>query len=139
MLCGGCLGAIRKENEGRAKTLRDEQAEIVRQLLGDDMDGAQAMMDQVQLQASDRLPLGKIVMTQGLAAEVAESEYLAALRRHESGDWGDVCADDRAQNQWAVTHQARVMSVYKTASGTTFWIITEADRSIMTLLLPSEY
>lgn len=67
------------------------------------------------------------------------------LRRHQSGDWGEVCKDDAQLNDESIAYegdmekQQRVMSVYKTSKNETLWIITEWDRSVTTILLPSEY
>ena len=63
----------------------------------------------------------------------------AALRRHASGDWGDVCTDDLQSNQDALQNGLRLLSVYWSSEGIRFWIITEADRSATTILLPDEY
>jgi hypothetical protein len=86
------------------------------------------------------LPLGKVLATPGtlkLLQEQGEDpfDYLA---RHASGDWGDLCAFDRCQNERALRLEARVFSSYDTPAGKV-WIITEADRSVTTILLPEEY
>ena len=60
------------------------------------------------------------------------------LARHHVGDWGEVCDEDKQMNEEALWGDSRIMSVYKTETGDV-WIITEADRSSTTLLLPSEY
>jgi hypothetical protein len=61
------------------------------------------------------------------------------LARHQTGDWGLVCEDDRKENELSVTEGYRVFSVYKTVLGEKIWVITEADRNCTTILLPSEY
>lgn len=61
------------------------------------------------------------------------------LGRHVTGDWGDVCDEDAAENEFSVVKGFRIFSVYKIAEGVTIWVITERDRSATTLLLPSEY
>ncbi|HRJ27381.1 MAG TPA: hypothetical protein PLO61_07725 [Fimbriimonadaceae bacterium] len=61
------------------------------------------------------------------------------IGRHASGDWGEVCDEDRASNEEALVEGLRLMSVYTSTSGLTFWIITEWDRSITTVLLPEDY
>lgn len=86
------------------------------------------------------LPLGKVVATPGalkLLLEQGEDpfDYLA---RHAAGDWGDLCAFDRRQNERALREKARIFSSYNTRAGKV-WIITEADRSVTTVLLPEEY
>jgi len=61
------------------------------------------------------------------------------VHRHVSGDWGDVCTDDASANEWALKNDGRILSSYKTKVGEKIWVITEADRSATTLLLPDEY
>lgn len=60
------------------------------------------------------------------------------LWRHVCGDWGTVCQEDRQANEEAVFHGLRILSVYKIKTHD-IWVITEADRSITTILLPEEY
>ena len=86
-----------------------------------------------------RFPLGQTVMTRGVAAQVSEGEVYAALRRHQCGDWGQVCQDDWQENEHAVKEGFRLLSVYTSCDGVKFWIITEWDRSVTTVLLPDEY
>ena len=62
----------------------------------------------------------------------------AILRRHASGDWGDVDENDRRENEFSLTRRLRLLSAY-TVCGTKYWIITEADRSSTCVLLPAEY
>ena len=86
------------------------------------------------------LPLGKVVATPGALKHLLEAgqhpfDYLA---RHATGDWGDLCAFDRRQNEVALRTGERVFSSYDTLAGKV-WVITEADRSVTTLLLPEEY
>ncbi|HLM81559.1 MAG TPA: hypothetical protein VK302_13140 [Terriglobales bacterium] len=61
------------------------------------------------------------------------------LVRHIAGDWGDVDEDDHRENQLSLIHGFRLLSAYTLKSGTKIWIITEADRSVTTILLPEEY
>ncbi len=85
------------------------------------------------------LPVGKIVVTPNALARLTEEDITAALLRHVFGDWGDVCAEDKAQNDRALLEGTRILSVYHAANGTKFWIITETDRSVTTVLLPKDY
>ena len=88
-----------------------------------------------------RFPLGRIVATPGALAaleQVGESPG-AFIKRHVTGDWGELDEEDRRENEFSVTHGFRLLSAYKLPDGTRLWIITEADRSATTLLLPSEY
>ena len=89
----------------------------------------------------DRFPLGRLMMTPGaLRAMVeAQTQPIVYLARHASGDWGNVDREDRATNDRAVDHGARVVSSYTLPTNTVVWCITESDRSLTTLLLPDEY
>lgn len=86
-------------------------------------------------------PLGSIVATPGALAALASTatDPLVLLSRHESGDWGDVPAEDAKENEHSLKHGFRIMSSYGLGAGERVWIITEHDRSLTTLLLPSEY
>jgi len=64
---------------------------------------------------------------------------MAYLVRHTAGDWGDVDEHDRRENELSLIHGLRLLSAYILNSGTKIWIITEADRSVTTVLLPDEY
>ena len=85
--------------------------------------------------------LGRIVATPG-ALEIfqpnAESSINSYLHRHQSGDWGDLCDEDIQANNQAYFHGGRILSSYLVGHQKV-WIITEADRSVTTILLPSEY
>lgn len=87
----------------------------------------------------EKFPLGSIFMTPGVQHEVPPGEMARALRRHARGDWGDLDAVDRKANNDALRNGTRLLSAYTTIAGTNFWIITEADRSSTTALLPGEY
>jgi len=65
-------------------------------------------------------------------------DVLNALGRHARGDWGEVCAEDAAENELSITEGARLLSAYTDRSGVKFWIITEWDRSSTTVLLPED-
>ncbi len=82
---------------------------------------------------------GAIVATQGvMALALPVEEMVELLRRHLTGDWGDVCAVDARANDTAVEQGFRILSSYQVA-GVTIWLITEWDRSVTTYLLPEEY
>lgn len=89
--------------------------------------------------AKARFRLGKLVGTPGALERVPNGEMLRALGRHAVGDWGNVCSEDAEANEAAVNERARLLSSYATGGGVRFWIITEADRSLTTVLLPEEY
>lgn len=86
-----------------------------------------------------KFQLGQTLITQGARDEITETDVILALRRHASGDWGELSDEDKEANERALTEEARILSSYRDKSGTKFWIITEADRSATTVLLPSEY
>lgn len=102
-----------------------------------------------------RFPLGQIVATPGALELLQETGFSAAalISRHVQGDGGDLCEEDRAENEFAVTRRLRILSCYRLVDGErlaatpldkrsalpTLWIITEADRSVTTLLRPDEY
>ena len=85
-------------------------------------------------------PLGRLLMTDGVSrlVETGQVNPLALLCKHASGDWGDLCTGDRMQNDRSLKG-GRLLSVYKLSVHLTIWVITEWDRSVTTLLLPSEY
>jgi hypothetical protein len=86
------------------------------------------------------LPLGRVVATPGtlkLLSEIGAHPF-DLLARHAMGDWGDLCAFDRRQNEIALRDGYRVFSAYQVGRECV-WIITEADRSVTTILLPEEY
>jgi hypothetical protein len=89
----------------------------------------------------DRFPLGRTVATPGALAALGADprQLLAILARHRAGDWGDLGEADRRENEFSLAHGFRLLSAYRLASGARVWIITEADRSATTILLPSEY
>lgn len=75
----------------------------------------------------------------GADAPASDSLVASLLARHVSGDWGQLDAEDQAANEQALAYGTRILSAYDLATGERVWIITEADRSATTLLLPSEY
>lgn len=91
-----------------------------------------------------RFDLGRIVATPG-ALEVLDQQGASPaelLARHQTGDWGEVCRGDAAENERSVKNGWRVLSVHETnprGVSRRVWIITEADRSSTCLLLPNEY
>ena len=86
-------------------------------------------------------PLGKVCGTPGaLAALQAAGEHPPTfLRRHVHGDWGALHPHDADANELALRQGMRILSAFVLASGDRIWIITEADRSVTTILLPEEY
>jgi len=88
-----------------------------------------------------RFSLGRVLATPGALEALAEAEQRPDefLLRHVAGDWGDVCPEDAQENELSLQHGFRLLSAYTLSTGDKLWIITEADRSTTTLLLPEEY
>lgn len=87
-----------------------------------------------------KFSLGMLVATPGAMEATTPSERELALRRHMSGDWGEVCDEDKETNDSSVRDGSRILSAYTAkSSGEKFWIITEADRFSTTILLPEDY
>jgi hypothetical protein len=84
-------------------------------------------------------PLGALVMTSHAAEVLDQADIGPALARHSRGDWGDVSSEDWLANEAALAEGTRLLSAYVAGDGTRFWIITEADRSATTVLLPEDY
>jgi hypothetical protein len=83
--------------------------------------------------------LGKIVSTPNALDRLTQDDILIGIGRHQAGDWGDVDTHDRTANERALIEGTRLWSVYHSAAGIKFWLITEADRSHTTVLLPEDY
>lgn len=106
--------------------------------------GTEAQRATVQLIPARRVPmfpLGKVCATPGLIDALRDNAQspLAFIARHVNGDWSDMTADDQQANSESVTNGTRIFSSYRMKDGKKLYVITEADRSVTTLLLPSEY
>lgn len=104
---------------------------------------------------SARFALGRLLITPAAQAAVSNARVLACLQRHARGDWGIVCAEDKAANDAALRLGSRILSAYSIhpeeqdgvcpvcgglcESDARVWIITEADRASTTVLLPEDY
>lgn len=89
-----------------------------------------------------RFPLGILLITRNAFCRLKSDDTVRAVRRHASGDWGNLCSDDQKANELALSpgkHERRLFSVYVGQDGTRFWVITEADRSATTVLLPEDF
>ena len=93
----------------------------------------------IHLIGPGRFETGHLVCTRSVIREISEVDVAVAFNRHRQGDWGLVCEEDRLENGLSLEHHYRLMSVYENSEGRRFWIITEADRSATTVLLPEEY
>jgi hypothetical protein len=83
--------------------------------------------------------LGRIVSTPNALASLTEEDIRTGIKRHQAGDWGKLTDEDWQANDRAVVAGTRIVSAYNARNGTKFWIITEADRSTTTVLLPEDY
>jgi hypothetical protein len=83
--------------------------------------------------------LGRLMATPNALRSLSQDDIQTAIRRHQAGDWGDVSHEDWEANDRALTQGSRIFSVYHAVNGTKFWVITEADRSVTTILLPADY
>ena len=83
--------------------------------------------------------LGKLFITPGAMKKLSPVEVLDAIGRHARGDWGEVNEDDWKENEFSLREDFRLLSSYRGANETKFWVITEHDRSMTTVLLPNEY
>jgi hypothetical protein len=88
-----------------------------------------------------KFSLGQVVATSGVIDLVKKKSlaYNTFIIRHASGDWGDICKEDKDSNDEAVENGWRIVSSYNVGPADKIWVITEYDRSVTTLLLPSEY
>mgnify|MGYP001208020978 CR=1 FL=1 len=85
------------------------------------------------------LPLGRCVVTSAAHDVLHPGDVQTALLRHQHGDWGELCGQDRQANHQALLSGSRIFSVYHDRGGVRFYIITEHDRSVTTVLLPEDY
>jgi hypothetical protein len=105
------------------------------------------MIDTFDRTCSTKFRLGQVVATPGVLEVTTEGQRIVCLTRHVRGDWGCVCDEDKAENDNALQCGNRILSAYpidpalpcKGFGNNTLWIITEADRSATTFLLPHEY
>jgi hypothetical protein len=83
--------------------------------------------------------LGQTVITRAACDVLHPQDVTTCLNRHQAGDWGELCEHDRKENELGVAQGFRLLSVYRDRSNTKFYIITEHDRSVTTVLLPQDY
>lgn len=87
---------------------------------------------------SPRFRLGNLVATPGVIESIGLDSVMPYVFMHMTGHWGDLDEEDQRSNDWSVDNGARILSQYY-VEGQKFWVITEHDRSVTTLLLPDEY
>lgn len=83
--------------------------------------------------------LGRTVITATASVKLDGASVVVAIGRHTCGDWGNLDEQDKQSNDEALVNGGRLLSSYVDSKGVKFWIITEADRSVTTVLLPSDY
>ena len=88
---------------------------------------------------TSKFSLGQTVSTRNALDTLHPEDVLIAMSRHQKCDWGDLCEEDRQSNERALEHGGRLFSAYQDREQIKFWIITEADRSATTVLLPEDY
>ncbi|MDZ4779641.1 MAG: hypothetical protein SGJ19_05265 [Planctomycetia bacterium] len=86
-----------------------------------------------------KFPLGRCVITANAGRTLDPDDVKTSMDRHVKGDWGELCDEDRASNEIALTQGSRLFSRYTDRGQCTFYIITEHDRSVTTVLLPDDY
>jgi hypothetical protein len=86
-----------------------------------------------------KFSLGRMVATANALASIPPDEIVFALRRHLQGDWGTLDKDDWQTNERALRNGGRLFSLYHSTLGVKFYIITECDRTVTTVLLPEDY
>ncbi len=79
------------------------------------------------------------LITPGIQRDLSADEIRVGFLRHFSGDWGDVCKDDRENNDRCLEKCGRMLSQFRSTNGVLFWVITEAGHDVATMLLPNEY
>jgi len=89
--------------------------------------------------ATTLFDIGNVYQTPGVLEIIPSEDVFQALARHQEGDWGDLGAEDKEDNDKAVWMGGRIFSAYRAMTGEKFWIITEADRKSTTVMLPEEY
>ena len=91
------------------------------------------------LEQTTSFPLGQRVITANALEKLQHEDVLVGLGRHARGDWGEVSPEDARTNDAALVEGFRLLSAYEDRHGVTFWVITEANRSLTTVLLPEDY
>ena len=99
----------------------------------------EANQDEPVIVLNPTFELGAIYSTLGIKERLSGGQISQLLNRHARRDWGTCCEHDRKANEDALKAGGRIVSVYRRADGLKVWVITEADRSATTVLLPNEY
>jgi hypothetical protein len=93
----------------------------------------------LQVFNSQKFSPGCVVVTANAALSLSNDDVSTALRRHLRGDWGELDRHDREANERALRQGGQLLSVYQSSKGQRYYVLTEADRSATTLMLPEDY
>ena len=93
----------------------------------------------ISLDSVPQFPLGEVVVTPGAALGLDPKDVQTSIARHTRGDWGELEPDERRLNDERLEKGGPLASIYKDSRGIKFYILTESDRSVTTILLPEEY
>jgi hypothetical protein len=97
------------------------------------------MAQSTSVNTEQKFWLGRFTITDDARHKLDMEDVLIALRRHHNGDWGDLCAEDKAENETALQLGGRLFSLYHDRNGEKFWIITQPNRDATTVCLPADY
>ncbi len=86
-----------------------------------------------------RFPLGQLMVTSNALKYLTLNEIISGVIRHQLGDWGELNSDDRMENDLNIERGLILISVYHDSNDMAFFVITEADRSVTTVLMPTDY
>ena len=93
----------------------------------------------IQIEIAAEFPLGRVVSTANAVEKLKAEDVIACIQRHARCDWGDLTEEDATLNDLSLQDEGRLLSAYSDSNGVKFWIITEWDRSVTTVLLPEDY
>lgn len=93
----------------------------------------------IALEPAQKFDLGEVIITSCAATKLPPDDVQRALRRHARGDWGELSLEERQLNDKYLHSGGPIASVYKASNGLKFYVLTEADRTVTTVLLPEEY
>lgn len=93
----------------------------------------------IAIDRGPRFPLGRVIITRRASTAIPREDVMAALERFARGDWGEVDRHDAAENEQALQDGGRLLAVFYSSRGVSFWFISEADRSVTSVILPDEY
>jgi hypothetical protein len=93
----------------------------------------------IAFEPSPKLDLGNVIITPGAASKLPPEDVQRALRRHARGDWGEISEQEQRANDARLEEGGTIASIFTASNGERFYVLTEADRTVTTVLLPHEY